>query len=69
MPGLIQRIHGNSCHTGKVPVRGEAKLAEKQRVVVLRQELQVAIQAEDFERAAQLRDEIKKLEQAGGHNA
>ena len=25
--------------------------------------------AEDFERAAQLRDEIKKLEQAGGHNA
>ena len=69
MPGLIQRIHGNSCHTGKVPVRGEAKLAEKQRVVVLRQELQAAIQAEDFERAAQLRDEIKKLEQAGGHNA
>lgn len=69
MPGLIQRIHGNSCHTGKVPVRGEAKLAEKQKVVALRQELQNAIQAEDFERAAQLRDEIKKLEQAGGQNA
>ena len=69
MPGLIQRIHGNSCHTGKVPVRGEAKLAEKQKVVALRQELQNAIQAEDFERAAQLPDEIKKLEQAAGQNA
>ena len=69
MPGLIQRIHGNSCHTGKVPVRGEAKLAEKQRVVTLRQELQAAIQEENFERAAQLRDEIKQLEQEGGHNA
>ena len=69
MPGLIQRIHGNSCHTGKVPVRGEAKLAEKQKIVQLRQALQQAISEEQFERAAELRDEIRRLEQDGGHNA
>ena len=69
MPGLIQRIHGNSRHTGKVPVRGEAKLAEKQKNVQLRQALQQAISEEQFERAAELRDEIRRLEQEGGHNA
>ena len=65
MPGLIQRIHGNSCHTGKVPVRGEAKLAGKQRIVQLRQELQQAVLEEQFERAAELRDEIRTLEREG----
>lgn len=69
MPGLIQRIHGNSRHTGKVPVRGEAKLAEKQKIVQLRQALQQAISEEQFERAAELRDEIRRLEQEGSHNA
>lgn len=69
MPRLIQRIHGNSRHTGKVPVRGEAKLAEKQKIVQLRQALQQAISEEQFERAAELRDEIRRLEQEGGHNA
>jgi protein arginine kinase activator len=69
MPGLIQRIHGNSRHTGKVPVRGEAKLAEKQKIVQLRQALQQAISEEQFEWAAELRDEIRRLEQDGGHNA
>ena len=69
MPGLIQRIHGNSRHTGKVPVRGEAKLAEKQKIVQLRQQLQQAIAEEQFERAAELRDEIRSLEQEGGQNA
>ena len=69
MSGLIQRIHGNSHHTGKVPVRGEAKLAEKQKAVMLREELQRAIQEENFERAAELRDEIRNLEQEGGTHA
>ena len=69
MPGLIQRIHGNSRHTGKVPVRNEAKLAEKQKIVQLRQALQQAISEEKFEQAAELRDEIRRLEQEGGYNA
>ena len=69
MPGLIKRINGNSCHTGKVPARGEARLAERQKAVLLREELRCAIQEENFERAAQLRDEIRVLEQEGGQNA
>lgn len=52
-----------------MPIRGEARLAEKQRVVTLKQQLQAAINEEDFEKAAKLRDEIKKLEQEGGQNA
>ena len=69
MPGLIKRIHGISCHTGKFPARGEARLAERQKAVLLREELRCAIQEENFERAAQLRDEIRVLEQEGGQNA
>ena len=69
MPNLIKRIHGNSCHTGKVPVRGEAKLAEKQKIVLLREELQRTVQEENFEHAARLRDEIKMLEREGGEHA
>jgi protein arginine kinase activator len=37
--------------------------------VQLRQALQQAISEEQFERAAELRDEIRRLEQEGGHNA
>lgn len=62
MPSLIQRIHGNSRHIGKVPVRGEAKLAAVQQAQSLKEQLQAAIQREDFEQAAQLRDKIKQME-------
>lgn len=57
----IHRMHGKTEHTGKVP-RGageEVKLAY--RLSELRSRLNSAIDEQNFEAAAQLRDEIKRM--------
>lgn len=59
----IRRIHGNTEHTGKVPAGASAELAARRRAEQLKTELQRAIEAQEFERAAKLRDEIRALEQ------
>lgn len=60
---LLRRIHGSVRHTGKVPRRSRDKYLLVQEVDRLRAELREAVEKEEFERAAELRDEIKKLEQ------
>ena len=65
---LIRRIHGASCHTGKVPRRGGGKLAVRQKLRQLKGDLERFVAAEEYEQAAKVRDEIKTLEKqlAGG---
>ncbi len=58
----IRRIHGNTEHTGRVPAGASAELAAKRKAEKLHAELQKAVEAQEFERAAELRDELKKLE-------
>lgn len=60
---LLRRIHGSVRHTGKVPQRSRKKYLLVQEVDRLRAELREAVEKEEFERAAELRDEIKKLEE------
>jgi len=64
--GLLRRVHGSTQHVGKVylPPDPAASDLEKQ-VEVLRHKLQRAVAAEDFERAAGIRDKIRDLEPAG----
>jgi protein arginine kinase activator len=63
---LIQRAHeGATHHLGKVPARrGGSGVPAKRAldVVKLRKELARAVEAEDYERAAKLRDQIKQAE-------
>ncbi|MEL7240425.1 MAG: UvrB/UvrC motif-containing protein, partial [Planctomycetota bacterium] len=62
---LLRRAHeGATHHSGKVPARRSDGQVRKQRVSVskLRRELQKAIDDEDYEAAARLRDEIKSAE-------
>lgn len=60
---LFKKIHGHDTHTGKVPKRtGGAILVEKE-IASLKDKLNVAVKNEEFEIAAELRDEIKKLQQ------
>lgn len=62
---LLRRIHGGTQHVGKVYLPPDPTLRETEmRLEALRKKLQRAIDAEDFERAAELRDEIKSLEPA-----
>lgn len=64
----IKRIHGNTTHCGKSPegpAIAEKSVAEDARVsevVSLKEELDKAVQEQNFEYAAQLRDRIKELE-------
>jgi protein arginine kinase activator len=59
----LRRIHGNSRHIGKIPVRGGENVVLKRKIDELKDKLQKAIVAEEYEVAAEIRDEIKKLEQ------
>ena len=66
---LLQRAHeGATHHTGKAPTRaGGANVPRKRKVVdvtKLRKELAKAVESEDYERAAQLRDAIRQAETA-----
>jgi protein arginine kinase activator len=59
---LLENIHEDTQHHGKRP-RGSAVVAEVQsQVIVLRRRQQEAIEQEDYETAAKLRDEINTLE-------
>jgi len=59
---LLRRIHGDTRHRGKAPARGGAGGTVLRQVQRLHDELQRAVEREDFERAAQIRDEIRRLE-------
>jgi len=66
----INSIHGNTEHIGKRPVIEYTKVEDEPQaqsepndcLESLRAELKKAIEDENFERAAELRDEIKRLE-------
>ncbi|MFH2036572.1 MAG: UvrB/UvrC motif-containing protein [Candidatus Zixiibacteriota bacterium] len=58
---IMRKIHGSSMHKGKLPVGVKDEklpIIEEER---LEDELQKAISAEDFERAADLRDKLKTI--------
>jgi protein arginine kinase activator len=60
---LLRRIHGSDKHVGKAPAKvgGSGKL--RRELDGFRKELSQAISQEAYEKAAQLRDKIKELEQ------
>ncbi|MFQ5537887.1 MAG: UvrB/UvrC motif-containing protein [Gemmatimonadota bacterium] len=61
--GLLRRIHGGTQHVGKVYLPPDPTASEmEKRLEALRRKLERAVEAEDFERAAELRDEIRALE-------
>jgi protein arginine kinase activator len=63
--GLLRRIHGSTQHVGKVYLPPDPTVTEREkRLTALRQKLQRAVTLEDFERAAELRDQIRALEPA-----
>jgi len=59
---LAKRIHGSDKHIGKVPKRRGGKLRTEKKIENLREEMQKAVDKENFEKAAKLRDEIHDLE-------
>jgi protein arginine kinase activator len=60
---LLRKLHGSARHTGKSPHAFARKSELRQRVEDLRAALDRAVRGEDYESAAQLRDEIRAVEQ------
>ena len=62
LPRLLRRIHGEVKHVGKVYLPPDPTASEmEKRLEGLRRKLNRAVQSEDFERAAELRDQIQAL--------
>jgi len=65
LPRLLRRIHGGAKHVGKVYLPPDPTASElEKRLDGLRRRLERAVQSEDFERAAEIRDQIRSLEPA-----
>ena len=60
---LILNIHGNTKHIGKRPRRAEGDSDWQTDLIRLRRELKEAVEQEYYERASELRDEIRGIEQ------
>ena len=60
---LLRKLHGGGRHRGKPYVPPDPQLADQAaRLSHLRRGLARAVEAEDFERAATLRDQLRRLE-------
>lgn len=60
---ILKRLQGgNDEHKGKIPARIGGSLSVRRKISELRDGLKDSIEAEEFERAAALRDEIRRLE-------
>ncbi len=60
-PSII-RIHGNTTHTGKITSSVSPSIKAKNTIEQLKKELSRAIEEQEFEKAAELRDKIKSME-------
>jgi len=59
---LLINIHGESEHKGKTPKRCPGGSARRTELIRLRRQMKDAVTAEEYERASQLRDEIRRIE-------
>lgn len=62
LSSVFRRVHGgNNKHSGKIPKRIGESIQIEQRIEEMRATLNEHIQKEEFEKAAELRDEIRAL--------
>lgn len=60
---LLLNIHGETRHVGKRPRRTPGDTDSHTQLIRLRREMKEAITAEDYERASELRDEIRQVKE------
>jgi len=60
---LVERAHGGATHhVGKLPPEADGTVRKQAGLLRLRRELQEAIEQENYEQAARVRDQIRSLE-------
>ncbi len=58
---FIKRVQNSSQHVGKIPFRCGEDMIARREMSSLKEELQKAINSEEYEKAAEIRDKIKNL--------
>ncbi len=67
LTGVIERAqNGGTAHAGKTPRRGGGSIDRQIQIHRMAQDLEAAVRSEQFERAAELRDRLQKLESEWG---
>ena len=61
---LLTNIHDSLEHRGKRPRRAAASADTQAQMIQLRREMEEAIECENYERASEIRDELKRMENA-----
>jgi len=60
---IFRRVHsGNIAHYGKIPKRSGGLIQTRRELLQLKKKLEQAVANEEFESAAQIRDQIRQLE-------
>lgn len=60
---ILRKVHsGNTTHLGKVPKRTGKSIGVKRKISELKDQLKQLILEEEFEKAAEVRDQIRALE-------
>ena len=62
LDSVIKAVHKGTRHTGKIPARLAGKLQVEARIKELQDQLNKAIETENYEAAADYRDQIRQLE-------
>lgn len=59
---LLDKVHGAVQHRGKMPVRVGMEMSRRRQIDELKKELRTAVDSEQYEQAANIRDRIHMLE-------
>jgi len=59
---LLKRLHGNLEHTGKIPADIYKSINTSREIERLKEQLNKAVQNEEYEKAAEYRDKIRAFE-------
>jgi protein arginine kinase activator len=62
---LLEKVHGKQRHAGSAPTRLESTLESRRELENLEEELRSAIELEEYEKAAKIRDQIRGVKAAG----
>ena len=62
---LLINIHDSTEHKGKHPKRAAATADSQSKLIHMRREMEEAVEREDYERASEIRDELRRIECQG----
>ena len=57
----VRRIHGKSAHEGRIPTKFRGKMDTRKKIEQLEKERSEAVRLENYERAAEIRDQLNEL--------